>query len=308
MNTKTASVSDKQKQQLAAQNNKSAVKSDPRAPFWNALKAISPTVGAISPKQFSADRLNRIFFTALRRTPKLMNCKVESFVGSVITSAYLGLEPGPLGHCYFVPYKDECQFQLGYLGMIELARRSGRVSRIEAHTVRQSDIDENRFTLNYGSGGTFKFDPNLTGYKKDDPIVLYVAYLQYNDGSEAFTHMTQGEINEHRNKYSPSANKPGTPWQKFPEQMAWKTVIKRLLKFQSLSPEQQWSQAYDQATITPNLDNQKLLGPGETPAFENMIDIQYEELPPIDNDIDMPGGHGAETSPFDADGNMGDRE
>lgn len=47
----------------------------------------------------------------------------------------------PLGQAYLIPFWNgkarrlECQFQLGYKGMIDLAYRSGRISSIQAHVV-----------------------------------------------------------------------------------------------------------------------------------------------------------------------------
>ena len=52
----------------------------------------------------------------------------------------------PLGQAYLIPFKNkgvlECQFQLGYKGMLDLAYRSGEVSVIQAHTVYENDMFE----------------------------------------------------------------------------------------------------------------------------------------------------------------------
>ena len=60
-----------------------------------------------------------------------------------MVASSLGLEFGPLGHCYLVPYKnkgrDEAQFQLGYKGKIDLAWRSGKLLSIAAREVCEND-------------------------------------------------------------------------------------------------------------------------------------------------------------------------
>ena len=88
------------------------------------------------PGHMNADRMIRIGLTVIAKTPRLAQCTDLSLLGALMLSAQLGLEPGPLGHCYFLPFKNfgqsksagydvyEVQWILGYTGIIELARRS----------------------------------------------------------------------------------------------------------------------------------------------------------------------------------------
>ena len=64
----------------------------------------------------------------------------------MMTAAQLGMEPNtPLGQAYLIPFYNnkthcsECQFQLGYKGLIDLAYRSGEVSIIQAQVVYEHD-------------------------------------------------------------------------------------------------------------------------------------------------------------------------
>lgn len=92
------------------------------------------------PKHLSADRMARIAATEVRKTPALLNTTPASFLGAVMQSAQLGLEPGSaLGQAYLVPYGNQCQLILGYRGMIDLARRSGQVLSLNAYAVREGD-------------------------------------------------------------------------------------------------------------------------------------------------------------------------
>jgi len=88
------------------------------------------SLAAVLPKHVSADRMLKIALGALRTTPKLMNCSVESLMGAVVHCSQLGLEPNtPLGHAYLIPFDNrkkgvtEVQIVLGYKGLIDLARR-----------------------------------------------------------------------------------------------------------------------------------------------------------------------------------------
>lgn len=67
----------------------------------------------------------------------------------------LGLDcVGTLGQGYLVPYYNskikayECQFIAGYQGLIELARRSGNIARIESRVVYEKDAFEVEYGLN----------------------------------------------------------------------------------------------------------------------------------------------------------------
>ncbi|RIQ47810.1 recombinase RecT, partial [Bordetella avium] len=106
--------------------------------FFDSQKS---TLAAVLPRHVSADRMLKIALGALRTTPKLMGCTVESLMGAVVQCSQLGLEPNtPLGHAYLIPFekrrkqgndwvtdKIEVQIVLGYKGLIDLARRSGQI-------------------------------------------------------------------------------------------------------------------------------------------------------------------------------------
>lgn len=71
------------------------------------------------PKHLNSDRFTRIAITCVRQNPELAKCSVPSLLGSLMTIAQLGLEPGVLGQCYLIPFRNaklgtvECQLQLG---------------------------------------------------------------------------------------------------------------------------------------------------------------------------------------------------
>jgi recombination protein RecT len=85
----------------------------------NLLTQMTPEIQKALPKHVSAERMARIAFTEIRKNPKLLDCSQASLLGAIMTSAQLGLEPGPTGQCYLIPYYNkkhgsfECQFQLG---------------------------------------------------------------------------------------------------------------------------------------------------------------------------------------------------
>src|SRR6266567_377007 len=85
--------------------------------------------------------------TEIRRTPKLLECSPESLLGAMMLAAQLGLEPGPLGQVYLVPFKRQVEFVVGYRGYIDLAYRSGQVKDVAAALVHEGD----EFSYQYGT-------------------------------------------------------------------------------------------------------------------------------------------------------------
>lgn len=187
------------------------------------------------PSVMTAERFARIATTALTQNPALKQCSPASFMGALLTSAQLGLEPNtPLGHCYIIPYKSserglEATFQIGYKGLIDLAHRSGDLKSIEAHIVYEKDI----FEFEYGLEPKLKHIPT-TEPNKGEIVWVYAIYHLVN-GGYGFEVMSKADINYHRNKFSKAKNSPA--WKNSWDEMAKKTVIKKALKYAPLKSE-----------------------------------------------------------------------
>jgi hypothetical protein len=107
----------------------------------------------------------RHYLNAIRYTPKLLDCSVESLAGACLLSAQLRLEPGPLGHVYFVPFGGECVWVLGYTGIAELAHRSGRVGDLVSDIVW--DCDDYRPPVRANGRLTYRHEPGPVAQRKE---------------------------------------------------------------------------------------------------------------------------------------------
>ena len=94
------------------------------------------------PKFLDTDTFIRNALTDFRKQPALQNCSVPSVLGYYMAAAQCGLTPGTtLGQCYAVPFRNkntgqmECEFIIGYRGMLSIVRRSGEVASVEAKAV-----------------------------------------------------------------------------------------------------------------------------------------------------------------------------
>ena len=216
------------KNSLTAQNKETGVVEKKAKTIFDVIQAGAKQFATALPKHINTDRFVRIAITTIRQNPKLAQCSQESLLGALMVSAQLGLEPGTLGQCYLIPYGRECQFQIGYKGMIELLRRSGQLKDIYAYSVYENDD----FEITYGLDRNLIHKPNLAN--KGDFLGCYcVAILK--DGAKAFEYMTKEEIEAHAKKFSKTFG--NGPWKTDFEAMAHKTVVKKMLKWLPLSVE-----------------------------------------------------------------------
>lgn len=184
------------------------------------------------PKHLTAERMMRIGLTELRKTPKLQQCDPMSFLGAIVQASQLGLEPGSaLGHCHLITYGRECQLQIGYRGMIDLARRSGNIISLTARVVCEGDDFDFAF-------GTEEYIKHTVRHKTDKVTHVY-AVAKLKDGGIQMDVMPLAEVEHIRDTYSSSyRNNPKTSsWTTAFGEMAKKTIVRRLFKMLPTSIE-----------------------------------------------------------------------
>lgn len=200
------------------------------------LNKMAPELQTALPKHMRSERLIRVALTALRRTPKLLECSQQSLLGSLMVCAQLGLEPdGVLGGAYLVPFNNrktntvECQAIIGYRGMIDLSRRTGELSSINAYVVHARD----KFKYRLGLDPMIDHEPVMDDEDPGEAKYVY-AVAKLKDGGTQFVVMTRSEVMaiKARSRASDSG-----PWVTDPEEMWKKTAIRRLWKTLPSSPE-----------------------------------------------------------------------
>lgn len=208
------------------------------------LEAAKKQIALALPRHMTPERMIRIAYTAVQRSPKLLECSPESIVKSVIEASELGLEPsGILGHAYLVPHwnaktrKLEAQLQVGYRGFIELAGRSKRVRNIMAAVVYDCDL----FLYELGLQQKLTHVPQLNREASAKPIAVY-AIAFFLDGGSQFVVLDLAEIARRMECSSQvQAKKAGklkeTTWDTDWEAMARKTAIRALATYLPMSPE-----------------------------------------------------------------------
>lgn len=234
------------------------------------IKTMEGEIKKALPSVITPERFTRIVLSAISVNPKLGSCTPASFLGAMMTSAQLGLEVNtPLGQAYVLPYNNkgtfEAQFQLGYKGLIDLAYRSGEVESIQAHVVYEHD----EFTCEYG------LEPKLVHKPADsnrgEPVKVY-AVFKTKSGGFGFEVMSMDDVRRHAAKYSKAYNSSFSPWKTNFEEMAKKTVLKRVLKYAPLKSDFVRAAVQDEVVKTSISDDMY-----DVPN-ENVIDAEFAEI------------------------------
>ena len=248
-------------------NNKNVPMKQPGQSIGQLLKSKEAQIRMALPKHMDVQRMMRVCMTEVAKNPKLKECEPVSFIGSVILAAQIGLEPGShLGHGYLIPFNNhkkgivECQFMPGYRGMIDLARRSGQVTTIVSRAVYEKD----QFVFAYG------LEDKLEHVPADDDdrgkLIATYAIAKMKGGGYQFEVMRTNEIEKIRMQ---SKAKNFGPWKTHYDEMAKKTVIRRLFKYLPISVELQKAIIADEQ-VDAGLDQ------GTTDFLRDMKEVENE--------------------------------
>lgn len=220
---------------------------------------------AVMPDAVSAKRLLSVVFAAAIKNPKILDCSKASLLNSVMSAAEIGIEP-ILGRGYLIPYNNskqvagkwvkvlECQFQIGWQGLIDLARRSGTIADVYGYNVYAND----EFDITFGLNQNLHHRPwyMFPEKKNQGPGEIIGAYCVWvlKDGTKHPEFMPISEIYKRRDasqSYQSAVkyNKE-SPWSQWPEEMNLKTVIKHSSKMVPASIEFMKAVQYDDASET----------------------------------------------------------
>ena len=204
--------------------------------------------------------------------PQLRNAEPMSIIGAAMVAATMQLQVIPtLGQCYIIPYGKKAQFQVGYLGLLQLCQRSGQFKKILAAPVHEGE---------YVSGDEFDeeyvFDKKQ---KNSDKVIGYMAKFELLNGFTKVAYWDIEKVKAHATKFS-QAFRAGfnSPWKSDFDAMAQKTVLKSILKFAPKSIEMQNAVTFDQSVINTNTsDVQDLDIDAFAPEYVDNIESEKKE-------------------------------
>lgn len=150
----------------------------------------------------------------------LEKCSRESIANSLLNMAIQGLSPAKK-QCYFVPYGQNLSMQRSYFGTQKVVKSLTNVDDIWATIIYEGDEFEIEI-----EGGRERITKHTTSFlNRDNDIIGAYCIIKKSDGEEVLTVMTRKEIEA---SWSQSKNK--SVQNKFPQEMAKRTVINRAAK------------------------------------------------------------------------------
>ena len=259
------------KQELArkAESVKGETKLTKSMSISDMIKVMEPEIKRALPKVITPERFTRMALSALNITPKLKECNPVSFLAALMNAAQLGLEPNtPLGQAYLIPYKNkgvlECQFQIGYKGLIDLAYRNPQMQIIQAQAVYEHDYFEYELGLN----------PKLVhrpAMEDRGDIRLFYGLFKLTNGGFGFEVMSKTYMDAYAKEYSKSFDSSCSPWKSNYTDMARKTVIKQALKYAPIKTE------FRKALSTDETVKMQFCEDMSEVQNEEIYDAEYEE-------------------------------
>lgn len=233
------------------------------------LSGMKDRVAQVLPKHLTADRVLQMAATTIHRNPAIAKCSPASLLGSVMQASILGFPPvDALGYCYFVPYGKDVQFQIGYKGLVELARRSGKIKMVYAEVVRDGD----EFKAEFGLEPKLEHKPNFDSSK---PLTHVYAVCHFNDGGYNFVVLSKSDVERLRMRSPMQKGTPAGAWATDYDAMAKAKALKQLSKYLPLNIDQAEAIATDEAVLTPdNFQNGQ--AKIEDIAYEEAVDVDTE--------------------------------
>jgi recombination protein RecT len=185
--------------------------------------------------------------SAVNATPALKNCTPDSIITAALQMESLGLPYG-MGDAYIIPYGDKATFQIGARGYITLAMRSGAYQDIDTIEIREGEF-KGRDKRSGKPMFEFIEDEDV---REDLPIIGYLAHFTLLNGFQAQEYFSKYKMLKWANRYSQAFDIElynryvvyqetgegltdkelrlcSAPWYETFDEMAFKTVLKRLL-------------------------------------------------------------------------------
>jgi recombination protein RecT len=221
------------------------------SPAVLALDARSQALLELLPDEAAATRFRRVVIQALTKNPELLECTPESIVTSVFEAAAQGLEPtGATGGAHLVPFnvnvgtrdnprwEKRAQLIPDYRGVVQMVTRPDPVTKrpsevvsIEARVVKEGD----EFAYELGTEAWVRHVPTLAPDRSQKPTTHVYAVAHLRSGPPKPDVEDRAGIERIRQR----ATKKGrpSPWDSDWDEMAKKTIVKRLAKLLPVRPE-----------------------------------------------------------------------
>ena len=174
------------------------------------------------PQHMEVNKFISVLKLTLNKNPRLLQAEQNSLLQTFMRAAQDGLYLDGK-EAAAVQYGQSVQYIPMVEGIIKVLHNSGLIKTICAEVVYENDL----FDYELGTKQHITHKPLITG-DKGKPICVYAIAVTSNDG-QYIEIMNMAEIEKCR-QVSKASSSPHSPWVKWFDQMAKKTVIHRIAK------------------------------------------------------------------------------
>lgn len=189
----------------------------------------------------TAERMYVICLNTVSRNPKLLDCTFASLIGCIMQSFQLGLYPGPLQECAYVPLRNnkagvtEANFWPQYNGLVKLMLNSG-AKCVVSRVVYENDS----FVFQEGPQAPIFVPAAVRGMDDRGERRFVYAAVCTQSGMWQVEVMSPNQVNVIKSR-SRASSSSDSPWNsKYEDDVNWmwrKTCLKQLSKLVSKSAE-----------------------------------------------------------------------
>ncbi|MFB5068309.1 MAG: recombinase RecT [Aerococcus sanguinicola] len=177
--------------------------------------------GLVIPSDYSPANALNIAYLQLEESGVLNKVTPQSVAKALLNMVIQGLSPAKT-QVYFIPYGNTLQMQRSYFGTQTAIKRLDEVDDVWANVIYEDD----EFEMTIDEKGVERFVKHKTNWQnRDGEIVGAYAIVDTRSRGRLLTVMTKKEIDA-----SWSQGKTKNVQQKFPQEMAKRTVINRAAK------------------------------------------------------------------------------
>lgn len=215
------------------------------AKFRGELVAMTPEFANALPSHIKPEKFQRVVMTVVQLQPDLLRQDRRSLFASCIKCAADGLVPDGR-EAALVVFSGKVQYMPMFTGIQKRVRNSGDITSIQAHVIYEND----EFTWRQGVNAEVEHKPKFPG-DRGKPIGAY-AIAKFKDGSDPQIEvMDVAQIERVRKVSRASGNGPWVQWW---DEMARKTVFRRLSKWLPLDADADKLIRRDDEAGTPTVE------------------------------------------------------
>jgi recombination protein RecT len=186
------------------------------------LDQMRPQFQMVLPPHVTPEKFMRVTMTALQQTPGLLEGDRRSLFSAAMKCAQDGLLPDGR-EAAFVAYGKTIQYMPMAAGVLKKVRNSGELLSLSTNVVKKQDSF--RYWID-DAGEHITHEPNVLAADRGETIAAY-AIAKTKDGGVYTEVMSRGQIEQVREV---SRAKNAGPWKDWYDEMARKTVLRRLSK------------------------------------------------------------------------------